>query len=112
MPYKNIEDRKKYEKKYYQKNKDKIKRYHNVHSKKKYKELKEWYDDYKKNLKCKICGENDYRCLDFHHIDPKLKRYEVVVAVKRRYSKKNIIEEIKKCRVLCANCHRKIHYKG
>lgn len=57
---------------------------------------------------CGICGYS--RCaaaLDFHHIDPKGKDF----AFGRYQSKawKWIVAEIKKCAMLCANCHREVH---
>lgn len=67
-----------------------------------------WFRDIKKKLSCYVCGENDYVCLDFHHIDPSTKLFAVSEDV-RNYSKRAILEEISKCACLCANCHRKHH---
>jgi|WetSurMetagenome_2_1015567.scaffolds.fasta_scaffold519397_1 hypothetical protein len=70
--------------------------------------LKEFVKDYKSTHPCTNCGEPDYRCLDFHHTDPKDKDFEVSKLY--QYGSKPLIEkEIKKCIVLCANCHRKLH---
>lgn len=57
---------------------------------------------------CQICGEKEACCLDFHHIDSDTKVSEVsyLAHCKNRHK---ILEEIKKCAVICANCHRKIH---
>ena len=60
----------------------------------------------KKTKKCK-CGEDDYRCLDFHHRDPSTKICEVALMIKKGFSRKSILLEIEKCDVMCANCHRK-----
>lgn len=69
---------------------------------------KAWFlETYKDILVCK-CGESDIRCLDFHHLDPKTK-VKMVSELIRTSGKKKIAEEIAKCEVLCANCHRKIH---
>jgi hypothetical protein len=71
-----------------------------------------WFDEYKKTLKCEICGYN--RCvgaLDFHHKDPEGKDFHIAKAVGLRYSKERILKEIKKCTVLCAICHRELHYE-
>lgn len=57
---------------------------------------------------CQNCGCKDEICLDYHHIDPKTKLYEVGSLI----SKKNIdliVTEINKCIVVCSNCHRRIH---
>jgi hypothetical protein len=65
---------------------------------------------YKLNLFCKVCGENHISTLDFHHTDPNEKEYGIAVMARTGFSFKRIIEEINKCEVLCANCHRKLHY--
>lgn len=65
----------------------------------------EWRD-FKDTLECSDCGENDGACLDFHHLDPDEKRDTVS---RLKFFKVKVKEEIKKCIVLCANCHRKLH---
>lgn len=73
------------------------------------KKMRGWYEDYKSHLACEVCGETHISCLDFHHRNPKDKAFHIA----RSYHVKKIevlIEEIAKCRVLCANCHRKLHY--
>lgn len=65
-------------------------------------------DDYKKTLRCEICGENHTRCLEFHHIDPSTKKGHIANLIKD-CSFELVMEEISLCRVLCANCHRKQH---
>src|SRR5574343_826247 len=68
----------------------------------------DWFNDYKKTLAC-ACGETHPSCLDFHHIDPKTKKFEISGSI-RRYGKDVLMKEISKCIVLCANCHRKLHW--
>lgn len=70
--------------------------------------IRDWFQAYKSTLKCMRCSESDPACLDFHHIDPKTKEYMISGMVCA--SKKRILEEIAKCEVLCANCHRKLHH--
>lgn len=67
--------------------------------------------------KCQICGYN--RCMDalhFHHKDPSQKRFEIPDALfgrqQGKFSEKEIVEEIQKCILLCANCHHEIHSKN
>jgi len=63
---------------------------------------------YKQSHPCVNCGESDPVCLDFHHRDPKTKRF----GIGRGGCARSIFllkEEIAKCLVLCANCHRKHH---
>lgn len=62
----------------------------------------------KKNKECKKCHDKRWYILDFHHIGEKLACVSILVA--NAVSKKVILEEISKCEVLCANCHREEHY--
>lgn len=61
---------------------------------------------------CKECGENHVACLDFHHRSPKKKKYTIENMVAGKYALSRIMLEIQKCDVLCANCHRKKHWKS
>lgn len=61
----------------------------------------------KKESSCTICGEKDWRCLDFHHTDPATKLFGVGHTGTRRLEA--VQAEIAKCKVVCANCHRKLH---
>lgn len=71
--------------------------------------IKKWFQDYKKTLSCLNCTENDVACLDFHHTDPTTKSAHVG-KLANAGSINKLKEEITKCVVLCANCHRKLHY--
>jgi predicted HNH restriction endonuclease len=58
--------------------------------------------------KCMICGYNKHPAvLDFHHIDPSTKLFGVSSGGFSR-SWASIEQEIKKCILVCANCHREI----
>jgi len=57
---------------------------------------------------CSVCGECRIPCLEFHHTNPKEK--ERTVCQIRTLAK--FKEEVKKCVVVCANCHAIIHYTG
>lgn len=63
---------------------------------------------YKESHGCKKCGLKKYYLLDFHHIDPSQKSFSVSQRKSRKME--SIMEEIKKCVVLCSNCHREFHY--
>ena len=66
--------------------------------------------EYIKNIKncgCAICDEKDIACLDFHHLRDK--EFNIANEIKN-LSIDNLKKEIDKCIVLCANCHRKLHY--
>src|SRR5208337_727124 len=63
-----------------------------------------WLYEYKSKCKCTRCGESDPICLDFHHVDEKTKKFGISSIVNEvRKSEKEILEEIEKCIVLCAN---------
>lgn len=70
----------------------------------------DWFNEFKQKLKCERCPEDRYWVLDFHHKDPNEKDVEVSLLV-RKGNKKKLIEEINKCIVLCANCHRDLHFQ-
>lgn len=63
----------------------------------------------KHSIGCQKCNENDPACLDFHHINDD-KEFAVAEALTGNINFKIIEKEIAKCIVLCANCHRKLHY--
>jgi hypothetical protein len=55
--------------------------------------------------KCMECGYDRYiGALDFHHEDPALKVHGV-----RKRGLAAAVEEARKCKLLCANCHREWH---
>lgn len=58
---------------------------------------------------CEDCGERDPRVLEFDHLDPKRKKAAIALLLSQGYSWGNekVRKEVRKCRVLCANCHRK-----
>jgi len=72
---------------------------------------RKWLDDYKKDHKCSQCGIDDYRVLEFHHTDVNDKEFNIAYAFFNHYGLERIKEEVKKCKVVCANCHRLIHYR-
>ena len=59
--------------------------------------------------KCYVCGYN--RCLTslvFHHKNPSTKVGSVGEMI-YTHGKKFVAEEVKKCVLLCANCHGEVH---
>lgn len=58
--------------------------------------------------KCCICGYNkNNSALEFHHLNPTQKDFTLGQNPNISFAKAN--EEIKKCILVCANCHREIH---
>jgi 5-methylcytosine-specific restriction endonuclease McrA len=62
---------------------------------------------YLSNKVCNDCGESDIRVLELDHIDPTQKKFSISQAVKLGYDWNSVVEELKKCQILCANCHKK-----
>ena len=60
---------------------------------------------------CENCGEKRWWVLDFHHINSDTKLFNVATCISFGYSMNKIKNEIRKCVVLCSNCHRDLHYK-
>lgn len=58
---------------------------------------------------CLLCGEDEQQCIDFHHVDPAKKSFNVSYARQIRASFEDFMAELAKCISLCANCHRKHH---
>ena len=65
-----------------------------------------WLQSFK--TKCKYCDEFRYPCLDFHHREPKHK--DVTIGQARHWSRARLAREIVKCDIVCANCHRWLHW--
>lgn len=60
--------------------------------------------------KCEICGyDKCLPALDFHHKDKAQKSFSISNGYRTSKKKEEIIEEIKKCVLLCSNCHHEVH---
>lgn len=74
-------------------------------------ETRRWLYLYKsQQCECAHCGEDRPPRLDFHH--PGEKERGIASMVVNGYSKQSIRDEIDRCIVLCANCHRIEHYES
>lgn len=63
---------------------------------------------YKGDKGCEKCGEKRFYLLDFHHSNPDEKEFTISNHTRKTFE--NLLPEISKCNVLCANCHREFHY--
>ncbi len=91
--------------------------YYKKHRKKVYQRKKQKLKEKKKELieslggKCIICGYNKcISALEFHHNQGD--KEGCITTIIKNFSKQKALKEIKKCILLCANCHREAHYKG
>lgn len=80
------------------------------------KNVKRWRNKTKERIvlsmgsRCQICGYkkcND--ALELHHIDPTKKELSFGRIRANPISIQKIVEELKKCILVCSNCHREIH---
>lgn len=70
-------------------------------------ELVNYLKQYFSKNPCKDCGESDITVLEFDHTG-KIPKFKAVSSVIRHgYPLEKIKEEISKCEVRCANCHRR-----
>jgi len=60
---------------------------------------------------CSLCNKcfPPY-CMDFHHLNKLEKKFQIMDMVNRRFNIKTLLNEIKKCVILCAVCHRIVEY--
>jgi hypothetical protein len=116
---KNKEEIRAKQKAYYEANKERIlkqnKKYADDHRgesreylKKRYAEQRALSDSIKAENGCLVCGIDVPVVLDFHHVDPAEKVDSVSNLVCAK--KQKLLDEIEKCVILCANCHRIFHY--
>lgn len=76
-------------------------------AKERYRRKKKHVEEIKNDRGCVNCGETEPCCLDFHHLEDK--DYNISKMIGDDASLEKIDEEIDKCVVICANCHRKHH---
>lgn len=67
-----------------------------------------------KGGKCQLCGYDKCEgALQFHHRNPEEKEFGLadINLNDSNFSLKNLLTEVDKCDLLCANCHAEQHYK-
>lgn len=81
----------------------------NAKTKERHKDKKQWAIDYMGG-KCADCGQSFPNCCyDFHHLDMSNKSENPSYFI--RLKRERAIEELMKCVMLCANCHRVRHFQ-
>ncbi len=72
------------------------------------KRIQDLLDSLVKEWICSLCGYDKCRAaLEFHHKNPHKKDF--TIATRWCISRKKLERELKKCMLLCANCHRELH---
>lgn len=88
-------------KEWYEENKNYVKRYRQYRRSRRM----HWLWKYKVAKGCQVCGFNNFAgALDFDHIDSKNKLYDPGRII--GCNLKKLFLELRKCQILCANCHR------
>ena len=109
MPYKNKEDERAYQRRWYNKNKRRLRAPRNLNRRRLTQHYKAVLARYKRMKGCFVCGEQRPWVLDFRaesgHEDK-----AVSLLVFGYASWQRIKAEALLCVVVCANCHRDIHY--
>lgn len=94
---------------YRKRNRDKVKTYQVAYREKNRKrqetERKNKYNALK--TPCVKCGEDRPWVIQFHHIDPSTKSFNITEGGSKN---RDIETEVKKCVCLCSNCHDEFHY--
>lgn len=109
MAYKDEHSKREYHKKWYREHperKAQLQEYNKIYSARNAKLVRR----YKLKCGCYICGYNKSEyALDFHHLHETDKSHNISNMIKKS-SLKRLKAEIRKCVVLCANCHREITF--
>ncbi len=79
---------------------------------------KKWYNNWKSEQGCKMCGDKRPYVLDLHHVDNRregdqyrlLSRIISSGTLSFETRKNKILEEAKNCIIVCSNCHRELHF--
>lgn len=106
--YKDPKAQKEYQQSWYERNKSQHKQRSREQKEKKEAMLREL-----KRQPCMDCGKSYTTCvMEFDHRDPSTK-VEGVSTLLRSASMKRVLEEIEKCDLVCANCHKmRGHVRG
>lgn len=103
MPHKDVEARKAYKKAYREITRDKYKGYFAEYNRTRMKDNYRFLSELK-NIPCLDCGGTfPSECMDFDHVRGE-KKFTLRNGMTR--SKQTLLEEIAKCDIVCANCHR------
>lgn len=63
-----------------------------------------------KGEQCERCGyKKNYSALEFHHVDPSSKNFQLDLRSLSNRKWEVVLEEAQKCVLLCSNCHAEEH---
>lgn len=105
MAYKNIEDQRVASKRHYEANKNKYKARNKIYRS----SIREFVQKIKESNPCVDCGVSyPYYVMDFDHLEDKQEGINFLVSTGRIGALK---QEMLKCEIVCANCHRSRSYR-
>jgi hypothetical protein len=109
MPFSNREKQRAASRRHYAKHRERV-----IESAKKYSKIardriRAFITAHLKANPCVDCGETDPVILEFDHL--KTKDFNISDAARKGVSIKKLNDEIAKCEVRCANCHRRKTYE-
>jgi hypothetical protein len=112
-PVKRREAGRKRQKAYVARHKEKVYSKHRAHKERSFQKNNDLVCMYKTEAGCKYCGERRHWCLDLHHRDPATKdrQYRNIADMMHSCGVDRVVDELLKCDVLCANCHRDHHFQ-
>ena len=110
MPFKDITKQREASRRHYAKHRERVIAKAKVNSKIARDRVRVYVNDYLKANPCVDCGETNTIVLEFDHVNDD-KVFNISDAVRFGYGMSRIIDEIAKCEVRCANCHRKKTYE-
>ncbi len=110
MPFKDITKQREASRRHYAKHRQRVIDKAKVYSKAARDRIRAYINAYLKDNPCVDCGETDPIILEFDHVSDD-KHFNISDATRRGYGMTKLIEEIAKCQVRCANCHRKKTYE-
>lgn len=95
---------------YYHRNRDEVREKLRENNKERRQRARKYVKNKKKKSECKECGEDRHPdLLEYHHKNEEQKKAGISELVQLGKPNEKIEEEIKKCELLCANCHRLKH---
>lgn len=105
MPYKDIENQRAAGRRHYAKHKQSVRAKVTKRTREHRKNLRKFIIEFKTGKPCMDCGKSFPPCaMDFDHQADKVA--SIANAVARGFSIERLLVEIKKCELVCANCHR------
>lgn len=105
MAYKDKEKQREYQLAWYHKNRETVMPKAKVSRDKSRDMIRQFVWDHKVKNPCVDCGESNPIVLDFDHVRGQ-KSFSLGGVSRRYYKLERIKEEISKCEMRCANCHR------